>query len=49
MSNKTERILLRISKEEKEEIQRNAIANGFTNVSAFIRLIAKRGKINVDV
>lgn len=36
----TSMVRLRVSPEEKEQIQKNAIKNGYNNVSAFIRDLA---------
>lgn len=47
-SNKDAVIILRLSKEEKDTIKENCIKNGFTNLSEFMRVIGKFGKIKED-
>ena len=46
--NKTTNVNLRLTEEDKEIIRQNCERNGFSNLSEFIRIIAKHGRIKIE-
>jgi uncharacterized protein (DUF1778 family) len=45
--NKTETIILKATKKEKDLIEARALENNFQSVSEFIRVLALKGKLEI--